>query len=159
MYLCLHMGERKEGDRESNSNTDKENNKRTHNWELQQNKHSAIAFIFTDLLFALLPKDWYGEEEAITNICRILGLDSMNNKNLVEYVPQQVHANYCPIRKLLSININIFISSGSREKQIIADRIEAGCSISATVEFVNLYHCSINQFPLEEIVCGRLQNT
>ena len=56
------------------------------NWEHQQNKRSAVAFVFLNLLYSPPKKEWKGAGGLIRIACQMLQLDFNSNCKLVEHV-------------------------------------------------------------------------
>lgn len=114
---------------------ERKNNK---NWEEQQQQRFAIAFVYSNLLSAPPPRDWYGRDGSIVWTIDYLGLHP-NTYKTVREVFFQLSNQASLFRKVRGRNKNLLIPPGSVEEQIVADRLEEGCSISLTTTFVNQY--------------------
>ena len=108
-------------------------------WKEEQYKRSAVAFVFTNVLFFPPRSEWKGKDGAIEQTSKFLQLDNRTNRNLIYRVFLNMEHDLNPGRNSRSVNKKLLIMPGSVEEQIIADRLEEGCSVATTTEFVNIY--------------------
>ena len=88
---------------------------------------------------------WNDEGGAIDRVCLFCNLDKHRHSYLINHVFSQAllstnhYSNYSPARKKRIFNGEYLIPPNSVMEQLVADRIEEGCSVSITTMLLNQY--------------------